>query len=514
MKLKNVFLVVLISATTAVLSVWGYGKYVQSEYSDISTSNGKLPANYAGYFGTNAPGSTVDFTAAASSATPAVVHIKTRTKAHQVTNNLPKSSNPFSDFFGDDDPFGGFFSGPRTQNVPEQRASGSGALISEDGYIVTNNHVVEGADEVNVTLSNKKSYKGTVVGTDPSTDLAVIKIDAGKNLPYMVYGNSDDVKLGQWVLAIGYPLTLDVTVTAGIISAKARSIGINKSKAPVESFIQTDAAVNPGNSGGPLVNTNGELIGINSAIASPTGSYAGYSYAIPVNIVRKTVNDLIKYGAVQRGYLGLSYAPDGLSEQQKKANDIKDGDGIYVTGVADDGAAKQAGITKGDFVTKVGGVSIGSSAELQEQLSRYKPGDKVDVTYVRNGSEKTVGVVLKNKSGTYAQVQAETLGDKLGGELVTIDAATAKKNNIGGGVQVRKLGNGALKNSRIQEGFIIMSVNGQEVKTIEQLNSLLANATGAVKLEGIYPGYDETYGYPLNLGGDGNGDDNNNDDGQ
>ncbi len=513
MKLKSVFLVVLISAATAVLSVWGYSKYVQSEYSDASTSNGKLPVNYAGFFGTNAPGSTVDFTAAASSATPAVVHIKTRTKARQVTNNLPKSSNPFSDFFGDDDPFGGFFSGPRVQNIPEQRASGSGALISDDGYIVTNNHVVEGADEVNVTLSNKKSYKGTVVGTDPSTDLAVIKIDAGKNLPYMVYGNSDDVKLGQWVLAIGYPLTLDVTVTAGIVSAKARSIGINKSKAPVESFIQTDAAVNPGNSGGPLVNTNGELIGINSAIASPTGSYAGYSYAIPVNIVRKTVNDLIKYGAVQRGYLGLSYAPDGLSEQQKKANGIKDGDGIYVTGVADDGAAKQAGITKGDFVTKVGGVSIGSSAELQEQLSRYKPGDRVDVTYVRNGSEKTVSVTLKNKSGTYAQVQAETLGDKLGGELVTVDAATAKKNNISGGVQVKKLGAGALKNSRIQEGFIIMSINGQEVKSVEQLNSLLANATGTIKLEGIYPGYDETYGYPLNLGGDDNGNDND-DDGQ
>lgn len=513
MKLKSVFLVVLISAATAVLSVWGYSKYMQNEYSDIQASNGKLPVNYAGFFGTNAPGSTVDFTAAASSATPAVVHIKTRTKARQVTNNLPKSSNPFSDFFGDDDPFGGFFSGPRVQSIPEQRASGSGALISDDGYIVTNNHVVEGADEVNVTLSNKKSYKGTVVGTDPSTDLAVIKIDAGKNLPYMVYGNSDDVKLGQWVLAIGYPLTLDVTVTAGIVSAKARSIGINKSKAPVESFIQTDAAVNPGNSGGPLVNTNGELIGINSAIASPTGSYAGYSYAIPVNIVRKTVNDLIKYGAVQRGYLGLSYAPDGLSDVQKKANGIKEGDGIYVTGVADDGAAKQAGIAKGDFVTKVGGVTIGSSAELQEQLSRYKPGDKVDVTYVRNGSEKTVGVTLKNKSGTYAQVQAETLGDKLGGELATVDAATAKKNNIAGGVQVKKLGNGALKNSRIQEGFIIMSVNGQEVKSVEQLNSLLANANGTIKLEGIYPGYDETYGYPLNLGGDDNGEDNN-DDGQ
>ena len=518
MKLKSVFLVVLISAATAVLSVWGYNRYFEGQYSDIQTSNGKLPVNYAGFFGTNAPGVAVDFTAAAASATPAVVHIKTRTKARQVTNNLPKGKNPFSDFFGGDDPFGDFFSGPRVQMIPEQRASGSGALISNDGYIITNNHVVDGADEVNVTLSNKKSYKGTVIGTDASTDLAVIKIDAGKNLPYMVYGNSDDVKLGQWVLAIGYPLTLDVTVTAGIVSAKARSIGINKSKSPIESFIQTDAAVNPGNSGGPLVNTNGELIGINSAIASPTGSYAGYSYAIPVNIVRKTVNDLIKYGAVQRGYLGLSYAPDGLSDQQKKANGIKDGDGIYVTGVAEDGAALQGGLKKGDFLTKINGVNIQSSAELQEQLSRYKPGDKISVTYNRDGSEKTTSVTLKNKTGTYAQVKAENLTDKLGGELVTVDATTAKKNNISGGVQVKNLGTGALKNSRIQEGFIILSVNGQEVKTLDQFRSLLANASGTVKLEGIYPGYDETYGYPLNLdgndGGNNNGDNNDGGDGQ
>ncbi len=508
MKLKSLFLVVLVSASTAVLSVWGYSRYMQTQYTAGTSGNGKLPVNYAGFFGNNAPVSTVDFTAAASSATPAVVHIKTRTKARQVTNNLPKSQNPFSDFFGGgDDPFSDFFSGPRTQTIPEQRASGSGAVISDDGYIVTNNHVVEGADEINVTLSNKKSYKATVIGTDPSTDLAVLKID-GKGLPYIVYGNSDDVKLGQWVLAIGYPLTLDVTVTAGIVSAKARSIGINKSKSAVESFIQTDAAVNPGNSGGPLVNTNGELIGINSAIASPTGSYAGYSYAIPVNIVRKTVNDLIKYGAVQRGYLGVSYAPDNLSEQQKKMNGIADGDGIFVTGVADDGAAIEAGLKKGDFITKINNVLINSSAELQEQLSRYKPGDKISVTYVRKGTESTASVTLKNKAGNYAQVQASTgLTDKLGGELATVDAATAKHNGIDGGVQIKKLGTGALKNSRIQEGFIITSVNGQAVKSVDELKALLANASGTVKLEGIYPGYDETYGYPLNLGGDDSGDD-------
>src|SRR5581483_7730371 len=238
------------------------------------------------------------------------------------------------DLFGDDDPFSDFFGGPRTSIIPEQRASGSGVLISGDGYIVTNNHVVEDADEITVTTANRKTYKGTVIATDKNTDLAVIKID-GTNFPYLVYGNSDDVKLGQWVLAIGYPLNLDVTVTAGIVSAKARSIGINKGDHPLESFIQTDAAVNPGNSGGALINTAGELIGINSAIASPTGSYAGYSYAIPVNIVKKIVNDLMKYGTVQRAYMGISYPPDDLPEEKKKELGVKDGTGVFVNGVAD-----------------------------------------------------------------------------------------------------------------------------------------------------------------------------------
>lgn len=298
MKLKNILLVVFISATTAFLSVWGYSKWMGSKFSGFQ-EQGKLPVNYAGFFDKNNNNAgPVDFTAAATSSTPAVVHIKTRTKQRQVSNNLPKQKNPFSDFFGDTDPFSDFFNGPRV--IPEQRASGSGVIISNDGYIVTNNHVVDGADEINVTLTNRKTYKASVVGADPNSDLAVIKIDGGSSLPYLVYGNSDEVRLGQWVLAVGYPLNLDVTITAGIVSAKARSIGINKGDRPIESFIQTDAAVNPGNSGGALINTTGELIGINSAIASPTGSYAGYSYAIPVNIVKKIVNDLVKFGAVQR----------------------------------------------------------------------------------------------------------------------------------------------------------------------------------------------------------------------
>lgn len=498
MKLKNILLVVAISAATAIVSVWVYGKYFVGQYSPGSGEAGTVPVNYAGFFDrdNNIPGAAVDFTAASTAATPAVVHIKTRIKEKKVTGS--KRSNPFYDFFGEDDPFSDFFGGPRMSVIPEQRASGSGVLITDDGYIVTNNHVVEGADEINVTTTQRKSFKATVVATDPNSDLAVLKIE-GKGLPYLTYGNSDELKLGQWVLAVGYPLNLDVTVTAGIVSAKSRSIGINKGDRPIESFIQTDAAVNPGNSGGALINTNGELIGINSAIASPTGSYAGYSYAIPVNMVKKIVSDLMKFGAVQRAYIGISYPADNLPEEKKKELGIKEGAGVFVNGIAEDGAAKQAGIQKGDFITKINGVVVNSGPELQEQIANYKPGDKITVTYVRNNKEYATNLTLKNKSGTYEAVKQESLVEKLGGELVNLDNATAKKNDIPGGVLVKKLGDGLLKNTRMQEGFVITSVNGQEVKNLDELNAVLKTAQGTVRLEGIYPGYEGTYGYPLNL---------------
>lgn len=495
MKLKNVFLIVAISIATSLLSIWGYGTWMSKEAVTIQ-NDGKVPVNYAGFFDKDAPSGIPDFTAAATSATPAVVHIKTKIKGSTVSS---KRSNPFGDLFGDDDPFFQFFGGPRS--MPDQQASGSGVIMSGDGYIITNNHVVDGASDINVTLSNRKSFKATLVGTDPNTDLAVIKIDAS-GLPYMMLGNSDDVKLGQWVMAVGYPLNLDVTVTAGIISAKARSIGINKSDRAIESFIQTDAAVNPGNSGGALINTNGELIGINSAIASPTGSYAGYSYAIPVNIVKKAVNDLIKFGTVQRAYIGIQYPRDDISDEQKKQQGIKDGSGVYVTGVADDGAAKAAGIKSGDFVTEINDVEVSSGPELQEQVARYKPGDKISVTYVRDGKEYNTSLTLKNKSGNYEVVKTESLYDNLGGELVNVDKETARKNDIAGGVQVKKLGSGMLKNTRIQEGFIITSVDGQDVTSLDELKKILNNSDGTVRLEGIYPGYDGSYGYPLSLNTD------------
>ncbi len=500
MKIRNILATAFISAITAVLSVWGYGKFMEHQSAGIQES-GKIPANYAGFFGNNnAPAGAVDFTPAAMSATPAVVHIKTKTKARQVSNTTrQRFSNPFSDLFGDD--MGDFFGGPRM--IPEQRASGSGVIITDDGYIITNNHVVEGADEINVTLANKRSYKATVIGSDASSDIAVIKIE-GKNLPYLVYGNSDDAKLGQWVLAIGYPLNLDVTVTAGIVSAKSRSIGINdrQSNAAIESFIQTDAAVNPGNSGGALINTNGELIGINSAIASPTGSYAGYSYAIPVNIVKKVVTDIVKFGTVQRAYIGIQYPRESITDEQKKelGADYREGEGVYVTDVPTDGAAAAAGIKKGDVVTKVNGVTVTSGPELQEQVTRFKPGDKISLTYVRSGKENTVSLTLKNKAGNTSIVKTTGILEKLGAELVAADSKVAAANQISGGVVVKKINDGLLKKTRMQEGFIITSVNDQEIKTVADLDKILSlNKGRKVKIEGVYPGFESTYPYPLDL---------------
>ncbi len=361
MKMKQVFAVVFLSAVTTVLTMWGYRHFVikdQYVYENSSNDSGKIPANYAKFMDGIDAGSALDFTPASSAAIPATVHIKTKTN-RTASNNLPRR-NPFADLFDMD----GDFFGERSRALP-QAASGSGAIISDDGYIVTNNHVVAGADEINVTLSNKKTFKAKVIGADPSSDLAVIKIEA-KGLPFLVYGNSDDVKVGQWVLAIGYPLTLETTVTAGIISAKGRTLEINRrqSDAPVESFIQTDAAVNPGNSGGPLVTTDGKLIGINSAIASPTGAYAGYSFTIPVNIVKKIIADLMKFGTVQRAYLGIEYAPENIPDEMKAERGIESGEGVYVVGVRESGAAISAGIKKGDVITKVNGVPVLNAADM------------------------------------------------------------------------------------------------------------------------------------------------------
>ncbi|MBL7732769.1 MAG: trypsin-like peptidase domain-containing protein [Chitinophagaceae bacterium] len=495
MKLKQLLLVVAVSAISAIGSVWIYSKVTRKQSSDfVQTVNGNLPANYAGFTENGAAGEQpIDFTKAANAAVPAVVHIKTKIPAKKVSNQLPRNRNNMEDlfeqFFGPND-----FFGPSIQ--PEQRASGSGVIISEDGYIITNNHVISDggngvADEITVTLNNKKTYKARVIGKDPSSDIAVLKID-GSGLPFLLYGNSDNVKLGQWVLAIGYPLTLETTVTAGIVSAKGRNIGINgrQSNTPIESFIQTDAAVNQGNSGGALISTDGQLIGINSAIYAPTGTYAGYSFAIPVNLVKKIVNDLIKFGDVKRPYLGIQVAEDKFDA----------GDGAHIGTVAKDGAAAGIGLKPGDVITKINDAPISSWTELQATISSYNAGEKINITYRRNGEEKTTSAVLSANTGTYEKI-ASGFNDKLGADLETLDKKLAEKYEIEGGVVVKKIKQGgAFSNTRMQDGFIITSINGVEISSIEQLNRAVSSFRGeTMQLEGIYPGYDGIYRYPLNL---------------
>ncbi|HRN73643.1 MAG TPA: trypsin-like peptidase domain-containing protein [Ginsengibacter sp.] len=506
MKAKSVFLTVLISAVTTVAVLFGYNK-VKEVTGSASIEKFQVPANYAGFFDSNGNyAGPSDFVQAAKAAIPTVVHIKTKS-TKTVSNNLPRSRDPFSDMFGDDflDQFLG--RGDRQQRVIPQSASGSGVIISADGYIVTNNHVVSGANEVTVTTSDNKTYTAKVIASDPNYDLAVVKID-GKNLPFMLYGSSANVEIGQWVLAIGYPLTLDATVTAGIISAKSRTLGLNRGKDgrrdfAVESYLQTDAAVNMGNSGGALINTNGQLIGINSAIASPTGYYSGYSYAIPVDIVKKVVADLIKYGSVQRAFLGVRFIDAGTLTKEEKASEKipESADGIFAKEVVKDGAAAAAGLKEGDIIRKVNGISVNSSAELQEQISHYRPGDKIQLTYDRGGKSYTVNVTLKNNSGTTELVKADILQESLGAEFDVLDAASARKLGLSGGVRVKKIGEGALNDqTRMRDGFIITKVNGKDVKSLDDLRDAIGNSD-QITISGVYPGYNEIFEYPIDLSG-------------
>ena len=505
MKFKNVLLIVAISSGSALASVWGYSKFAHKDFVAIQ-SEAKVPANYAGFFDGNVANApiNIDFTQAASTSVQAVVHIKTKIAAQKVSNELPRSNRNRG---GLDDWFDQFFEfGP--QMIPEQRASGSGVLISDDGYIVTNNHVISDqnggvAGEINVTLHNKKTYKARLIGKDPSSDIAVLKID-GAGLPYMVYGNSDEVKVGQWVLAIGYPLTLETTVTAGIVSAKGRSIGINERQtrgtnvSPVEAFIQTDAAVNQGNSGGALVTTDGKLVGINSAILAPNGTYAGYSFAIPVNIAKKIVNDIVEFGDVQRGYLGIQYASN-LSESQMKELGVSENEGVYVSAVPTDGGAYAAGIKKGDIITKVNNTRVSSGIEMSAQIAGFRPKDKVQMSYLRGGKEYNTTVTLKAKVSA-VEVAAATAGDIIGAELTNLDSKKADEYDVAGGVVVKKIREGGkLSETKMDEGFVITSVNGRAIKSIDELSKVLNSAVGTVKLEGFYPGFRGSYTYPLDL---------------
>ncbi len=512
---KLVLIIVVVSLLSSTSTFYLLKKFNKNEASFIQV-NGKLPVNYAGYFGEDNNGKPLsDFTVPAETATPAVVHIQTKTKA-RIVNSQPRQKrfNPFGgDPFGDDF-FDDFFGGP--QRIPEQQASGSGVIIKNDGYIVTNNHVVKDADEISVTLPNNKSYKATVVGTDASTDLAVLKIDED-NLPYLLFGNSDNAKLGQWVLAIGYPLNLDVTVTAGIISAKNRNIGINQQGDPngtaIETFIQTDAAVNRGNSGGALVNIRGELVGINSAIVSPSGAFAGYSYAIPSNLVKKVVNDIVKYGIVQRAFLGISAItdpnkiPDEEKAKFKKETGLdidKAPAGLIILETTEGGAAQKAGLKKGDVITKINDVVVKTMPELQEQIARFKPGDIVKINYVRDGDPKTVSVTLKNKLKNESIEKFTGILEKLGGTLEAIDKNTAQKYNVSGGILVKKRGTGLIGKSKIEDNFVIVTINDIEVPEMDDFKSVIQKFKDEKKVDiiGFYLGDGALYKIPLYLNSD------------
>ena len=456
---------------------------------NTTLTNFGIPA----YTGVSAP---TDFTAAAAKSTPAVVHIQS-TIQYQATSN--QYTNPF-DIFGDD-----FFFGPRGrggQSRP-QVATGSGVILSSDGYIVTNNHVVAKATELEVTLYDKRTYKATLIGTDPSTDLAVIKID-DTNLPTLSLANSDEARVGEWVLAVGNPFNLESTVTAGIVSAKGRNIKIVEDKMAIESFIQTDAAVNSGNSGGALVNTSGQLLGINTAIATPNGTYAGYSFAVPANIVGKVVEDLKKYGIVQRAFLGISIS--NVDGKLAKENDLSVTQGVYVGEMLEDGPAVKAGIVKGDVIVRIDNAEIKSISELQEQIARHRPGDQLAVTVNRKGTEKTMSVVLKNKEGntdlvTKSSEKSEIL-TTLGAEFENLTNRESAALGIPGGVRVKSLKQGQLSsNTNIREGFIITKVDDTVVSSTEQLADALQEKKGnGALLKGIYPNAPKsTYFYGIGI---------------
>ena len=412
--------------------------------------------------------SPTDFILAAEQAVHAVVHVTTKSLSMG-------SGNPLYDWF--------FGYGNAT---PEPVMSfGSGVIISSTGYIVTNNHVIEGTQEISVTLNSKETFDAELVGRDPATDLAVLKITKD-NLPYLKYGNSDNLRLGEWVLAIGNPYNLTSTVTAGIISAKARNINILTDQLAIESFIQTDAAVNPGNSGGALVNTRGELVGINAAIASPrTGSFTGYSFAIPVSIVEKVVTDIIEYGAVQRAILGVTIVE--INDAVAKEYKIATMQGVLVTGIREDGAADRAGIKQNDVITTINGVRVNSPAELQEQVSRYRPNDRISVTLLMNNKESQYDVVLRNLEGGTGVVKKENVITTLGATFEVVPKNDLKKLGINSGVRISDVGTGKFRSAGIRDGFIITQINNKPIISPEDLKSILEQAEGGIYVEGIYP---------------------------
>ncbi len=486
---KTALVIVAVAAVSALaggLTAFGVSKYTSGEglfqsnnvsalWSDTTPQAGN---HFTAYQADQYP----DLTYAAENAVKAVVNIESIREVQY--GGRSRGYDPFYEFFGI--PYGGGgYSEPQTR---EQRSGGSGVIISADGYIVTNNHVIEDATKLKVKLNDGRTFDAKLVGTDPTTDVALIKVDE-KDLPTIPFGNSNDLRLGEWVLAIGSPFDLQSTITAGIVSAKARQLGVIPDELRVESFIQTDAAVNPGNSGGALVNTRGELVGINTVIKSSTGSYIGYSFAVPETIVRKVVVDLKEYGVVQRAMLGVRYRAidDLFIEQMGEELGITKTGGLYVNEVVEGGAAEDAGLRKGDIITAVDGKKTNDASAMSEQMAQYRPGDKITIEYNRNGMEKKAQVTLKNKVGKAEPVTADTkdVAEALGGKFSEVSKSLCEKLEIRGGVQVTSVErDGLLGRSGVKEGFIITYINDRPVTSLKDLERLSDNVES---IDGIYP---------------------------
>jgi Do/DeqQ family serine protease len=477
----------LMAVLGGMISLGGYALIQKSSFRPQGVPQQTTPVQLTGMPGAGLAITNPDFTIAANTTIHAVVHIKTE---YARKNSMYDNFFSFRDFFGDS----------QYNNQGPLQGAGSGVIISADGYIVTNNHVVQDASKIEIVLNDKRSYEGTIVGTDPSTDLAVIKVKES-NLPFLSYGNSDEVQIGEWVLAVGNPFNLTSTVTAGIVSAKARNINIlgTPDGTSIESFIQTDAAVNRGNSGGALVNTRGELVGINAAIASGNGFYAGYSFAIPVNIVKKVVRDLVDYSEVQRAFLGVSIREiDSKFAEDQGINELK---GVYISEVNDGSAAKEAGMLRGDVIISVNNMPVNSTSELLEQVSLYRPGEKIPVVVHRNGEEKTFKVTLRNREGNTSIVKNE-LADvtpMLGAKMQVASGELLRKLGIDHGVQVTELGDGLLRKAGIREGYVITEIDKKPIRSIEELSKILSTKSGGILLEGIYPNKVRAYyGFGIN----------------
>lgn len=428
-----------------------------------------------------------DFTQAAEQSVHAVVHIKSTVSPSSSSNNTPQMIDPFEYFFG-------FGDRGRSRQQQPVVGYGSGVIISQDGYILTNNHVVDKATELEVTLNDNKKYTAKLIGADPTTDIALLKIE-GNDFPYLSFGNSDNLKVGEWVLAIGNPFDLTSTVTAGIVSAKGRGgIGGGKGDMTIQSFIQTDAAINPGNSGGALVNTAGQLVGINTAIYSQTGNFAGYGFAVPISIAGKVAADLKEYGAVQRAVLGVMIQDISTVEEMdpEKVKNLKTKEGIYVGGFAERSPAKEAGLELGDVIVGINKIKVRSVGELQDQVNRYRPGDKIEVAYLRNNTEKTIPIVLKNASGGTSVVKQTDGIAVLGAAFKNLTDEQKRKYGISYGVEIAGVDNdGKFKKQGVNNGFIIMKVNNKPVSSVEEIESLIQliskSSDKGLFISGFYP---------------------------